>query len=612
MDGSETLQDGINTNEPSNGDGQGATPAGGQANHPVTPLGEQGHEKPNQSGEAPFNEALVDDNHSNSDGGVAASKMMNLFIKTANEEQYADINSPEVAAPATDSPQTGEKNNNKEDGHAFEELSDPYSLQDVINNTPHPSNEADLPMAEDPGIVDTNKDREDVNPNATPDIYKGDIMSPDENQVKHDKATHDFGTGDQFADTRIEEDAPLQEAIPAAVIDLYASLPITAWTIECENPHVRKFMEDMCKRLKLREILQGIALEYFMIGDVFVMAELDEEHKTWKRLVPLNPDQVEVRRNVLADTPVIELIPDDDIKKIVFDRNPRELYDYFRMFLPDVVQAVKAGKNIPIDPAHITHLRHMPTPYGVYGTPLLKRIFKTLMYKEMLRRAQFVIAERYVTPLKIFKLEREMIAGLGVSRAFLDGLGPTYANASIGDPDTDEEFLIKVEFKWEALRLQDEASRQNALMALRQSSMLSAKTLLNAYHINPETEAVNLTDERDTIFDMNRILARQIKVTQETQMGLQYQMQQLMGGAAGMMGGGMPGQGSPPALPGQQGATPPPGGSPMTSQMNPMQSMPQGSFAPAGGTGMPAMASQNIIHEMLKEVRAALREQDDD
>jgi hypothetical protein len=496
------------------------------------------------------------------------------------------------------------------------------------------------------------------------------------------------------------------EAIPAAVIDLYASLPITAWTIECENPHVRKFMEDMCKRLKLREILQGIALEYFMIGDVFVMAELDEEHKTWKRLVPLNPDQVEVRRNVLADTPVIELIPDDDIKKIVFDRNPRELYDYFRMFLPDVVQAVKAGKNIPIDPAHITHLRHMPTPYGVYGTPLLKRIFKTLMYKEMLRRAQFVIAERYVTPLKIFKLgtidepppqeeidamqmqldavlndpslvlvttqrltadwqgisgktlqlsgeydftEREMIAGLGVSRAFLDGLGPTYANASIGgnaflqklenfrqtlkdwieekiikpicelngfydtDPDTDEEFLIKVEFKWEALRLQDEASRQNALMALRQSSMLSAKTLLNAYHINPETEAVNLTDERDTIFDMNRILARQIKVTQETQMGLQYQMQQLMGGAAGgMMGGAMPGQGSPPAPPGQQGAVPPPGGSPITSQMNPMQSMPQGSFAPAGGTGMPAMASQNIIHEMLKEVRAALREQDDD
>jgi hypothetical protein len=238
-----------------------------------------------------------------------------------------------------------------------------------------------------------------------------------------------------------------------------------------------------------------------------------------------------------------------------------------------------------------------------------------------------------------------MLAGLGISRSFLECSGPAYSDGSIGgnaflqklenfrqtlkewveeriikpicelngfydtDPDTDEEFLIKVEFKWEALRLQDEASRQNALMALRQSSLLSAKTLLNSYHINPETEAGNLTEERDTIFDMNRILARQIKITQETQMALQYQMQQLMGGAgAGMMAGAPPGQGSTPVPPGQTGAVPPPGGSPMTSQMAPM--MP-GQFSPTGGTGMPAMASQNIIHEMLKEVRAALKESDD-
>lgn len=873
------------------------------------------------------------------------------------------------------------------------------------------------------------------------------------------------------------------EAIPAAVIDLYASLPITSWTIECANPQVRKYMEDMCKRLKLREVLQGIALEYFMIGDVFIMSELDEQHKTWKNLTILNPDQVEVQRSPFVAEPVIDFIPDDNIKKIIFDRNPPELYNHFRMFLPDVVEAVKAGKPIPIDPAHITHLKHMPTPYGVYGTPLLKRIFKTLMYKEMLRRAQFVIAERYVTPLKIFKLgtidepppqeeidnmqaqldavlndpslvlvttqrltadwqgisgktlqlsgeydftEREMIAGLGVSRAFLDGLGPclshagealtnngfknyseidqendllarynlethsiewikpmnyhaqfyngdmirfktnkidllvspnhkmpvqfkqngmwtdtvileaqdlleyslkpgfknknfrfistfdyegtspefveigknkiaikdfmflagyfasegsivagryyetggiqnrqhirisqkksslyfeeidmlmkrlpsswnikyyghdfliqndevveyfkknfyvsnkefrstnkslpsyvrnfdkndlkillaalcngdgsyrdatkktssnkqyrtyissstklisdvqeiglklgyatkvskkklqkkkdsnefnnqtyalyiseglsknkkdvighyptinktsqisketyngiiwcpdvggsqifvardnglvvlshnTYANASIGgnaflqklenfretlktwieekifkpicelndyydaDPDTDEEFLIKVEFKWDALRLQDEASRQQALLSLRQQSLLSAKTLLNAYHINPETEAINLAEERDTIFDMNRILARQIRITQETQMGLQYQMQQLMGGAGGMMPQ-MPGQGTPPAAPGQKGSTPPPGGDALSGMPGaPMGTLPSGSFAPldSAGSRPPIAANQTNIHmlkEMLKEVRAALRDKDD-
>ena len=495
------------------------------------------------------------------------------------------------------------------------------------------------------------------------------------------------------------------EAIPAAVIDLYSELPITAYNVECQNPHVRKFMQDMLQRLKLREILQGIALEFFMIGDVFIMSELDEDHKTWKRLVILNPDQVEVRRNVLADEPVIEMIPDQDLQRIIFDQQPPELYQYFRTFLPDVIKAVKSGKNIPIDPAHITHMKHKPTPYGVYGTPILKRIFKTLMYKEMLRRAQFVIAERYVTPLKIFKLgtideppmpgeidamqeqldavlndpslvlvtsarlqadwqgisgktlqlsgeydftEREMISGLGVSRAFLDGSGPTYANASIGgnaflqklenfretlkqwvqekifkpicelndfydrDPDTDEEYLIKPEFKWDALRLQDEASRQQAFMGLRQANLMSAKTLLDSFHINPETEAINLEEERDTIFDANRIAARQIAMTQGLMMKMQMDQQQQMMGM--QVPGGLPPGG---ATPNQNGPSAPPaqnsGGGDMLSGFAPAPSAGgMGQFAPLdSASSRPPIAASQLVTEMLKRIEAALEEKDD-
>ena len=411
------------------------------------------------------------------------------------------------------------------------------------------------------------------------------------------------------------------EPIPFAAISLYATIPITSYKLECPNPHVKKFFEDMCKRINLTDLLRGIALEFFLIGDVFPMAELDEEHKTWKRIVILNPDNVEVRKNILADEPVIELIPDDDLKKIVFERQPEELYQYINTFLPDVVRAVKKGQNITLDPGHVTHLRHMPFPYNVYGMPLLKPIFKILMYTEMIRRAQFVIAERYVTPLKIFKLgtldeppppeeidwvqsqldavmadpslvlvttqrltadwqgisgktlnlngeydfiERWLFAGLGIPRAMVDGSGQ-FAAASIGgnaflqkvenlrtmlkeyieerifkpiallndffdkDPDTDESFLIVPEFRWDALKLQDEAARQQALLALRQQNTISAKTLLDEYHIDAETEAVNLMDERDTIFDINRIMARQIAITQ----GLNMSIQQQMAGAAG-------------------------------------------------------------------------------
>jgi len=238
-DGSETLQNGINTNEPSNGDGQGSVPAGGQANHPVTPLGEQGHEVENESGEAPFNEALVDDNHANNGDGVSAG-LLRFFVKTADETNFFLQNS--TSGGVADSPQT------MEDGHPREELSEQEGMDSVINNTPHPTNEADVSIARDPGVVDTDKIKENEEGKATPDINKGktfahlksrpffassiaqsqfkkasnpdtdyknhsnvgDVMYPDENDVKADRVSHDFGNGDQMSDGRGAGDAPLE------------------------------------------------------------------------------------------------------------------------------------------------------------------------------------------------------------------------------------------------------------------------------------------------------------------------------------------------------------------------------------------------------------------
>lgn len=496
------------------------------------------------------------------------------------------------------------------------------------------------------------------------------------------------------------------EAIPAAVIDLYASLPITDWSVECSNPHYRKYCEDMLKRIKIRELLQGISLEYWKIGDVFIMGELDEEKSDWKRFVILNPDYLEVKANMLLAESYYEMIPDENLKRLIFDQEPRQQYNELKMYAPDVIMAVRAGKNVPIDNAHITHLKHTPTPYGTYGIPLLKRVFKTLMYKEMIRRAQFTIAERYVMPLKIFKLgtidelpdqaaiddmqmqltalindpsmilvthqrfqadwqgiagktlqlngeydfiEREIISGLGVSRAFLDGLGPTYANASIGgnaflqklenfrtslkefieekifkpiaelngwydkDPDTDVEFLVVPEFKWDALRLQDELSRQQTLLQLRQMNLVSAKTMLDALHINSETEALNLQEERDTIFDSSRIMARQMAI----QMSLTSQMQaQQMALQMKMTGQNMPMnvEAQPMTVPGVDAAAPQGDllqGLPESGTSGGIDTIPSGAgFAPAQrATTRPPIAASLVSNAGLKKEIAKIKQQ---
>ena len=170
-DGSETLQDGINVNEQSCGDGQGATPAGGQANHPVTPYGEQGHYHDDEPGddegptEIPYGEALVDDNHADGGGGLgslANRGLLRFFTKKADETNFFLQNS--TSGGVADSPQT------MDDGHPYEELSDPGALQQIFNNDAHPTNEADVSIVRDPKLVDKEKDD-------SPQVNKGGIFA---------------------------------------------------------------------------------------------------------------------------------------------------------------------------------------------------------------------------------------------------------------------------------------------------------------------------------------------------------------------------------------------------------------------------------------------------
>lgn len=97
-DGSETWQNTIDTNSPSNGEGQGNVPDYGKLNHPISPDGEIAHNSDNGTqGQtehdsqdsarfttAPYGEQLVDDNHANNEGGVSAGLLSFFMTKTAS------------------------------------------------------------------------------------------------------------------------------------------------------------------------------------------------------------------------------------------------------------------------------------------------------------------------------------------------------------------------------------------------------------------------------------------------------------------------------------------------------------------------------------------------
>jgi very-short-patch-repair endonuclease len=206
----------------------------------------------------------------------------------------------------------------------------------------------------------------------------------------------------------------------AAAIDFYSRFPMNGFKLECTSRKVLKFFEHhVVKRLKLNEKFKMIASEYFMLGDVFIHTDVecpvcegrgvdpdsgeqcDHPGGSFKRLIVLNPDWIEVQQSVLADEPAVVLVPDEELKRIVFYKQPKVVYDR----IPDYVKSlVLQNKPIPLSNRTVSHLRHMPVPYGTYGSSLIRRLFTTLAYKTKIMTANWIVAERLIIPVRVVKI----------------------------------------------------------------------------------------------------------------------------------------------------------------------------------------------------------------
>jgi len=207
----------------------------------------------------------------------------------------------------------------------------------------------------------------------------------------------------------------------AAAIDFYSRFPMSGFKLECKSKKVLSFFKHhVLRKLDLNELFKQISSEHFLLGDVFPFKEVDcpvcggagvdpnnpEElckHPggTFKRVIVLNPDWIEVQRSVLAEEPSVVLVPDEELKRIVFYKQPREIYDR----IPDTVKnLVLQNKPIPLSNRSVSHIKHMPVPYGTYGTSLVRRLFTTLAYKTKIMTANWIVAERLILPVRVVKI----------------------------------------------------------------------------------------------------------------------------------------------------------------------------------------------------------------
>lgn len=186
-------------------------------------------------------------------------------------------------------------------------------------------------------------------------------------------------------------------------ITLHATYPISKFNIFCEDPKVKAFFEEMFNHMEFRKLLLGISLEFWKLGEAFPYLELDEENGVWSYGFLHNPDFIRIKSSPMARDPIITLIPDDSLKRIIQARSPGDAK--LRQDMPrEVINHIMRGEDIPLPNFNISHLKMMNSDYDIRGTSLITSVYKDLMLYDKIREMQMAQADGMINPLTLIKL----------------------------------------------------------------------------------------------------------------------------------------------------------------------------------------------------------------
>lgn len=192
------------------------------------------------------------------------------------------------------------------------------------------------------------------------------------------------------------------DPIVGSALKLHVDLPCADLRLgSCEDPGIQQHYEEMWDRINGVKIICDAVSELHEIGDAFLFGAFNETDYMWEQFAVLNPDYVKVEGSWVNSSPLIKLIPDEALKKLVHSKSPRYLYDQLP---PEIIQYVLFNQEIPLDPNNIFHLANAKRPYELRGRSLIKRILKTLMLEDRFNQANFALATRHAVPLTVVKV----------------------------------------------------------------------------------------------------------------------------------------------------------------------------------------------------------------
>lgn len=195
------------------------------------------------------------------------------------------------------------------------------------------------------------------------------------------------------------------DPIVGAALKMLTDLPLADLKLgQCEDSGIQQHYEEMWERINGVKMLSDTVAEFFGMGNSINFGAFNEADYMWDQIAILNPDYVKIESTWVNTHPLIKLVPDEGLKRVVQTQSPRLIYDQLP---PEIIHYVMFNQEIPLDPKFVFHLAHSKRPYETKGHSIIKRILKTLMLEDRYNQANFALATRHAVPLTVVKVGSE-------------------------------------------------------------------------------------------------------------------------------------------------------------------------------------------------------------
>lgn len=195
-----------------------------------------------------------------------------------------------------------------------------------------------------------------------------------------------------------------------AIIEVYSRYPVAGIRLDDDDKAIKQFYEDLfLDDLRLEDFLIDVGKSYWVDGMAFVFGDWNDDLALWTNEELFDPLMMRVQRVPFLGRDLVYMHPSAEMKSQL--QSNEESSVMFRSRFPQMWEAIRMGKDMPIDDSRITYLANKDRPSEIYGTPVMLRCWNTLRLEDRANAAMQATADRLYAPLVMFTVGGTMPNG---------------------------------------------------------------------------------------------------------------------------------------------------------------------------------------------------------